>query len=97
VNRAERVVRTIDCWQQGRPVPAFIFAVVKKFGDDNAGALAANLAFAAFSAMFPLLLLLVTVLGLVLAHDPGLRERVINSALSEFPVIGGNIGATFMP
>jgi len=92
VNRAERTVRRLDHWQQRRVVPAFVFAVIKKFGDDNAGVLAANLAFAAFSAIFPLLLLLVTVLGLVLADDPALRQRVINSALSEFPVIGGNIG-----
>jgi uncharacterized BrkB/YihY/UPF0761 family membrane protein len=38
------------------------------------------------------LLLVVTVIGLVLANDDGLRQRVLNSALSEFPIIGGQLG-----
>jgi YihY family inner membrane protein len=93
VNRVEQMVRAVDHWQQRRTVPAFVFAVMKKFGDDNAGSLSANLAFAAFGAIFPLLLLLVTLLGLVLAGDPSLRQHVLNSALSEFPIIGSRLGS----
>lgn len=70
---------------------AFPLAVAKKFGDDRAGSHAALIAYYGFFSMFPLLLALVTVLGIVLANDPGLRDRIVESALSEFPVIGTQI------
>ena len=88
----EKLVRGIDGWQQRHVLPEFVFGVVKKFGDDNAGVLASNLAFSAFAALFPLLLLLVTILGILLAHDPSYRQRVLNSALAQFPVIGNQLG-----
>jgi YihY family inner membrane protein len=92
VNPLERAVQAVDEWQQRHTVPAFLFAVVKKFGDDNGGVLAANLAFVAFGALFPLLLLLTTILGLVLAGDAHLRAEVLRSALAQFPVIGNQLG-----
>jgi YihY family inner membrane protein len=70
------------------PWLAFPVAVQKKFGDDQAGNLAALTAYYAFLAIFPLLLVLVTVLGLVLKHDPALRQKLISSALQAYPVIG---------
>ena len=42
--------------------------------------------------VFPLLLLLVTILGIILADDPADRTRVLNSALGEFPIIGQQLG-----
>ncbi len=39
-------------------------------------------------SIFPLLLVLFTLLGLLFSHDPGLQHRVIHSALSQFPVVG---------
>ena len=60
----ERLVRRIDARQQRTPVLAFPFAVVKKFGDDRAGGLAALMTYYGFLALFPMLLLLVTLLGL---------------------------------
>jgi YihY family inner membrane protein len=86
------VVRRVDCFQQRHLVTSVFFGLTKKYGDDNAGALASNIAFSAFGTVFPLLLLLVTSLGIVLAHDPALRTRVLHSALAQFPVIGTNLG-----
>jgi YihY family inner membrane protein len=88
MNIFERTLRRVDAVQQRHTGPAFAYGVVKKFGDDNAGALAVQLAYSMFVTVFPLLLLLVTVLGLVLADDPSLRQRVLNSAFGQFPVIG---------
>lgn len=90
-NPAEGLVRWVDRWQQSHAVPGFIFAVVKKFGDDRGSTLAALFAYYAFVALFPLLLLLVTILGYILAHQPGVQERVLHSALLEFPIIGDQI------
>jgi YihY family inner membrane protein len=69
-------------------------AVVKKYGDDRGGSLSALVAFYGFLAVFPLLLLLVTIAGIVLGSNTEAEQRVINSALSEFPVIGDKLGAS---
>jgi YihY family inner membrane protein len=92
VNRLERGLRRLDAFQQHHRLTAFAFAVVKKFGDDRGGALAALLTYYAFLALFPLLLLLVTGLGFVIGHDADLERRVIDSVLSEFPIIGQQLG-----
>jgi YihY family inner membrane protein len=70
---------------------AFPFAVVKKFGDDRAGGLAALMAYYGFVALFPMLLLLVTLLGLALRGNEELQRRVLGSALSDFPIIGDQL------
>jgi YihY family inner membrane protein len=85
-------MRRIDGAQQRRTVPAFVFGVMKKFGDDNAGALTVQVTYSMFVTIFPLLLILVTVLGLVLADDPSARHRVLNSALADFPIVGQQLG-----
>lgn len=80
-----------DRFQQRRPGLSFIAAVVKKFGDDEAGQLAALIAYYGFVSLFPLLLLLVTVLGFLLEGDPKTQASVLNSALGQFPVIGDQL------
>ncbi|GAC1435097.1 MAG: hypothetical protein NVSMB51_03790 [Solirubrobacteraceae bacterium] len=84
-------LRPIDAFQQRHPPLAFIVAVYKKFSDDGGGRLAALLAYYAFFSIFPLLLVLVTVLGFVLQGDPSAQRHVLNSALADFPVIGTQI------
>src|SRR6204780_1286073 len=78
--------------QQRHLVPSFIVGVIKKYGDDNAGNLTVQLTYTMFVTVFPLLLLLVTILGVVLADDPADRARVLNSALGQFPIIGQELG-----
>lgn len=92
MNPIERVARRVDSFQQSHSRLAFLFAVTKKFGDDNAGTLVSNLAYSAFGAIFPLLLLLVTVMGIVLGHSPSANNAVLHSTLSQFPVIGTELG-----
>jgi YihY family inner membrane protein len=82
----------LDRFQQRSRVLAMPFAVVRKFGDDQAGNLAALLSYYGFFSLFPLLLVLVTVLGFVLAGRPRLQQRILDSALAQFPVIGDQIG-----
>jgi YihY family inner membrane protein len=89
--KAGGLVRRIDALQQRRRFVAFPFAVVKKFGDDSAGNLAALIAYYGFLSLFPLLLALTTILATVLQSHPDLQHRVLNSTLAEFPVIGDQI------
>jgi len=84
----EKAIRRADAAQQQHTPVAFLFGVVKKFGDDNGGALVANLAYTAFVSVFPLLLILVTVLVNIAAADPSLRNGVISGATTQFPLIG---------
>jgi YihY family inner membrane protein len=65
-----------------------VFGVSKKFGDDNGGVLVANLTYTVFLCVFPLLLILVTVLVNIAASDPALRAHLINTATSQFPLVG---------
>lgn len=70
---------------------SFLAAVVKKFGDDQAGQLAALIAYYAFFSLFPLLLVFVTILGFVLEGNPGAQESVLHSTLSQFPIVGSQL------
>jgi membrane protein len=82
---------SFDGWQRRRPWAALPLAVVKKFGDDQAGNLAALVAYYSFFSIFPLLLVMTTVLGWVLASNPDLEQRLVDSALGQFPVIGDQL------
>jgi membrane protein len=90
-NPVERGVRWFDRWQQRHGAISFPIAVVKKFGDDEAGNLVSLLAYNAFVAAFPLLLAFTAILGVLLRKHPGLHAKLVNSALAEFPIIGGQI------
>src|SRR6266567_179425 len=91
MNPVERVVRRVDAFQQRHRVTGFAFGVVKKFGDDRAGSLAALIAYYTFLALFPLLLLLVTILGFVAQNNVDFQHRLVHSTLAEFPIIGDQI------
>lgn len=87
MNLIEKVVRGVDTFQQRHSFTALLFGVVKKFGDDAGGSLAALLAYYGVLSVFPLLLLLITFLGLF-SHDAALQHRVVDSALAQFPIVG---------
>jgi membrane protein len=91
MNAFTRAGRAVDDFQQRWPVLALPIAVWKRFNDDQAGNLAALIAFNAFVSIFPLLLVLVTVLNIVLKNDPALHATLLNSALAQYPVIGPQI------
>jgi YihY family inner membrane protein len=86
-----RGVDHVDRFQQRRPVTAVPCAVLRKYSDDRAGQLAAQISHAAFLAVFPMLLVLLTLVGLVLHGHPGLQDDIINSALRQFPVLGSDL------
>jgi membrane protein len=88
VNPVQKVVRRVDALQQRNAPSAFVFGVVKKFGDDSAGTLAALIAYYGFLAIFPLLLVLTTLLGLFFSHDAALQHRILHSAVGQFPIVG---------
>lgn len=95
-NLINRTVDWLDDRQRGiRPI-AFAFAVIKKFGDDRGGQFAALLSYYTFFSLFPLLLVMVTILGIVLEGNPSLQTSLVDSAVSRFPVIGDQISGAVM-
>jgi YihY family inner membrane protein len=90
MNPIERAVRGVDRLQQGNRVLGFLFGVNKKYGDDRGGQLAALIAYYGFLSLFPLLLLLFTVLGIVAGGSSSIAKHIEGSALAQFPVIGSS-------
>ena len=91
MQRAQRLLRSVDRVQQRSRWPGFPLAVMGKFRDDHGGALTTVVAYNAFFAFFPLLLVVVTVLGFLLGRDSGLQQRLLDSAVAEFPIIGDQV------
>src|ERR1700734_423617 len=87
----KQLLSAADRFQRRSPALAFPVGVWSKFNDDQAGNLAALIAYYAFAALFPLLLVLVTVLNIVLKNDQKLQQTLVDSALSQYPVIGQQI------
>src|SRR5579859_2929199 len=79
------VMSAVDRWQRRTPWAGVCYAVVKKFGDDNANLVVVALAWYGFTAIFPLLLVMVTMFGFIGAQSIGTG---IIKTLHEFPVIG---------
>jgi YihY family inner membrane protein len=84
-------LRRFDEYQQTKPALALPLGVVKKFSDDEGGSMVSLIAYRAFFSLFPLLLLMVTILGFVLAGNDELREEVVSGTLSQFPIIGNQL------
>jgi membrane protein len=100
----EQWLQAVDQFQQRHRVLAFPVAVWMKFNDDQAGNLATLISYYGFAAIFPMLLVFVTVLNIVLKDDPSLQANLLNSAVSQYPVIGpmirsnlGSISSTGYP
>ncbi|HZQ33097.1 MAG TPA: YihY/virulence factor BrkB family protein [Mycobacterium sp.] len=86
------MVRWLDRLQRRSRAAGFVIAVIYKFVDDQGSYLAALITYYAFVSLFPLLLLMTTALGVVLAGHPDLQHQVMHSTLSQFPVIGDQLG-----
>ena len=82
------VTDRLDSFQQRHEWAGAPLAVIYKFHDDQGVYLAALIAFYGFLSLFPLLLLLTSILGFVLQGDPERQARILDSALSQYPVIG---------
>jgi membrane protein len=87
----QRPLQRFDTYQQSHKWLALPMAVIKKSGDDQGGNLAALMAWFGFFSLFPLLLVFATIVGFVLAGDPGTRQSVEHSVTSQFPAVGTSL------
>lgn len=82
----------IDDFQRRHRIVGFPLAVLYKYFDDQGAYLAAILTYYAFIAIFPLMLIATSVLGFVLQDDPAAQDRLLDSTLGQFPIVGTQLG-----
>lgn len=80
-----------DAFQRRHRVLGFPIAVLYKFFDDQGVYLAALITYYGFLSLFPLLLLLASIVGFVLQGNTDLQRRILESTLSQFPIIGDQL------
>jgi membrane protein len=86
------MVSWLDRLQRRHRTAGFFIAVAYKYVDDQGSFLAALITYYAFISLFPALLLLTTVLGVLLVGHPEWQEQILESAVAQFPVIGEQLG-----
>jgi membrane protein len=93
----QRLLGWIDRFQQRHRVIALPLAVFKRFGEHDGPRLAVAISYYSFFSLFPLLLVFVTVLGIVLKNNDDLRQRLIDGAVGQIPVLGSQLRTGSLP
>lgn len=91
MNPIPRVVRAIDRYQRGHSFPGFIYAVLKKYSDDNGIYQSSILTYYAVLSLFPLLIVFTSVTQLLLHSHHDLHERIVIALNRYFPIIGSQL------
>lgn len=86
-----KLIRRFNRYQQHNHLPAFCYAVVKKYSEDRAGYQAALLTYYGFLALFPLLMVLITLTDTLLIRHPNLQANVLKSITDYFPLLGSQL------
>lgn len=89
MNIIEASIHKLDLFQQRHPVLGLPLAVLKKYGDDSGGYQAALITYYGFLAVFPLLLVLLTLLQIFFHNDAQVNHQVASGVSHFFPGIGG--------
>jgi YihY family inner membrane protein len=84
-----RLATRVDTYQQKHHAFSFPYAVIKKYGDDDAGHQAALITYYGFLSLFPLLLVATSVIDLVAQHNMELRTRLLADINTYFPDVFG--------
>jgi uncharacterized BrkB/YihY/UPF0761 family membrane protein len=81
------MIGAVDGWQRRNRVAGPAYGMIKKFGDDQANLYVVALGWYGFTAIFPLLLVVVTVFGFI--GEQTLGSGIV-STLHKFPVVGSS-------
>src|SRR4051812_45055262 len=76
MNPFERTARWLDRLQQRHRSFAFPFAVIKKYGDDDAGHQAALITYYGFLSLFPLLLVATSIVDILAQNNPNIQTQL---------------------
>jgi membrane protein len=90
-NLIQRYIRRLDAYQQSHNFISFPFAVVKKYGDDEAGHQSALITYYGFLSLFPLLIVATSVVDLISQHNSSLRAKLLGNINKYFPIVGDQL------
>lgn len=88
VTEIHSFVSRFDRYQRAHRRVGVLYAIFKKYSEDEAGHKAALLTYYGFLAVFPLLLVLTSIVNLLLRNNSELSGQIIHAAVSYFPIIG---------
>jgi YihY family inner membrane protein len=93
MHNLSRLTKWLNHYQQQNRLLGFSYAVIKKYGEDNAGYQAALLTYYGFLALFPLLLVLTTLTDVALGRYPHIEATVLRGITDYFPLLGNQLAA----
>jgi len=85
--RPNGVAERLDRFQRSHRWLGFPLAVIYKFADDQGIYLAVVITYYGFLSLFPLLLLLASIVGFLLQDNTSLQQDILNSTVSQFPIL----------
>jgi membrane protein len=91
MNAITKIMHSTDQFQRNNPVIGFLYALIKKYGTDNASYLAALITYYGILSLFPLLIVFTTVSQLLLKNDAPLRLKLSSSVSHYLPIIGSQL------
>jgi membrane protein len=86
-----KIINRLDKWQRRRASVGFVLAVIKKYSDDQAGYLAVILTYYSFLSIFPLMLVVTTIIKQLLPLNSQLRTKLIAGLSAHIPIIGSEL------
>jgi len=82
------MLKRFDAWQRRRRWAGLAVGVGKRYIEDGTVRHGARIAYYAFFSVFPLMLAFVSILGFALEDDAALRQKILDSAYADMPVMG---------
>lgn len=86
-----KFVQRLDNTQQHHPWLGFIYAVIRKYGEDEAAYQGALITYYGFLSLFPLLIVAISLLEIT--GNTHLKTKVITGLLQYFPIFGQQLHA----
>jgi membrane protein len=86
-----RFIQTLDNFQRRHFIPSFLYGVIKKYGQDNAGYQAAIVTYYGLLSLFPLIFVLTSLSQLLLKSHAVLKAKIAASVTHYFPLIGNQL------
>ncbi|MHB1865018.1 MAG: YihY/virulence factor BrkB family protein [Candidatus Saccharimonadales bacterium] len=87
----DRLTNRIDRFQRSNKLTSFVYAVIKKYSEDNSSYQGALLTYYGVLSLFPLLVVLTSLAKLLFSGNSSVRQQLSQSITKYFPVVGDQI------
>ncbi|GAC1391847.1 MAG: hypothetical protein NVSMB46_05870 [Candidatus Saccharimonadales bacterium] len=88
MNIINKIIQKIDSYQRTHAFLGFPYAVIKKYSDDEGGYQTALVTYYGFLSLFPLLLVVGSLLQLIVNYYPNISDQVKLGITKYFPILG---------